>query len=127
MLASPTDQIRHPTVEPRITAGAARMRKSRERRRNGMRCVQLDLRDTEIDRLISLGYLQRAVRDDRNKLLLAPTGFWITARSVIRILDRYHPTDHRSAHFATPHARTREINLSKQNPCFSVSKIHFAL
>ena len=50
---------------------AMRMKRYRARRRDGMRCVTLDLRETEIDRLIELGHLRRDDREDRNQLLLA--------------------------------------------------------
>ena len=55
----------------RITAGALRMRASRRRRREGLRCVTLDLRKDEVDRLIQLGHLRQADREDRNQVLLA--------------------------------------------------------
>jgi hypothetical protein len=57
--------------EARITPGARRMRASRQRRRDAMRCVTLDLRETEVDRLIKRGYLRSVDRADRNEVLLA--------------------------------------------------------
>jgi hypothetical protein len=36
-----------------------------------MRCVTLDLRETEIDRLVELGHLRQENREDSNELLLA--------------------------------------------------------
>jgi len=60
-----------PVSERRITAGARRMRAYRQRRREGLRCVPLELRDAEIDRLIDLGHLEEAGRHDRNQVLLA--------------------------------------------------------
>src|SRR5437762_521586 len=59
------------TDDTRITAGALRMRASRRRRLEGLRCVTLDLRKNEIDRLIQLGHLRQADREDRNQVLLA--------------------------------------------------------
>ena len=59
------------TDDTRITAGALRMRASRRRRREGLRCVTLDRRKNEIDRLIQLGHLRQAGREDRNQVLLA--------------------------------------------------------
>ena len=59
------------STEPRITAGALRMRASRQRRRAGLRCITLDLRESEIDRLIELGYLLGADRNDKNQVLVA--------------------------------------------------------
>ena len=66
-----TNTLSEPVAETRITAGAVRMRASRQRRRAGLRCVTLDLRATEIDRLIEFGHLEEAARDDKNQVLLA--------------------------------------------------------
>jgi len=57
--------------ETRITDGARRMRAHRQRRREGLQCLTLDLRDAEISRLIELGHLRPADRDDKNQVLLA--------------------------------------------------------
>ena len=57
--------------DTRITPGALRMRASRRRRREGLRCVTLDLRKNEIERLIQLGHLRPIDREDRNQVLLA--------------------------------------------------------
>jgi hypothetical protein len=57
--------------QTRITAGAMRMRATRQRKRQGLRCITLDLRDSEIDQLIELGHLARADRDDKNAVMLA--------------------------------------------------------
>lgn len=54
-----------------ITRGALRMRASRQRRREGKQCVTLDIRNSEVQRLIDLGYLQRDRSGDKNELLLA--------------------------------------------------------
>ena len=47
------------------------MRASRQRRRQGLQCFVVDLHQREINRLIELGYLQEADRDDTNQVLLA--------------------------------------------------------
>jgi hypothetical protein len=47
------------------------MRASRQRRREGLRCVTLELREVEIDRLIDLGHLRQDEREDRKQVLLA--------------------------------------------------------
>jgi hypothetical protein len=47
------------------------MRETRRRRQEGLRCMTLDLRDAEIDRLIALGHLRQADREDKNEVLLA--------------------------------------------------------
>lgn len=54
-----------------ITPGAVRMRASRQRRRQRMRCITLDIREAEIKRLVDLGHLRAEHRDDKNELLLA--------------------------------------------------------
>ena len=61
----------NPVSEGRVTAGARRMRASRQRRREGLRCVTLELREAEIDRLIDLGHLRQDEREDRKQVLLA--------------------------------------------------------
>jgi hypothetical protein len=45
---------------------AARMRRHRERRRDGMRCLRIELRATEIDALIDRGLLKAETRNDLN-------------------------------------------------------------
>ena len=56
----------HPiSAEPVTRSPAAnRMRAHRERRKNGMRCVTLELRDTEIEALISKDLLKAQDRAD---------------------------------------------------------------
>jgi hypothetical protein len=54
-----------------ISPGAARMRASRERRRNGVRCLTIDITDCEIKRLVDLGLLKPGNEDDRCKISLA--------------------------------------------------------
>jgi hypothetical protein len=51
-----------PSDSPARSAGAARMARSRERRRKGLRCVSIELREAEIDTLIRRGRLSP---DDR--------------------------------------------------------------
>jgi SOS response regulatory protein OraA/RecX len=47
------------------SAGAARMARSRDRRRKGLRCLTVELRETEVDALIRSGRLSA---DDRANL-----------------------------------------------------------
>jgi hypothetical protein len=47
------------------------MRASRERRRAGFRCYTVEMRETEINRLIELGYLSEKDRDDKDEVLVA--------------------------------------------------------
>ena len=47
-----------PTTEPATPSAAAeRMRRHRQRRRDGLRCFMIELRETEIDALIRNGLL----------------------------------------------------------------------
>ena len=43
---------------------AERMRRHRERRRDGLRCLTIELRETEIDALIDKGWLKPETRND---------------------------------------------------------------
>jgi hypothetical protein len=60
--------ITAPTAQ---SAAAERMRRHRERRRNGMRCLMVELRETEIDALIRRGLLQPEIRNNRNAVCKA--------------------------------------------------------
>src|SRR5262249_40255949 len=54
-----------PTTEPASRSPAAeRMRLHRQRRRNGLRCFMIELRETEIDALIRNGLLPPEKRRD---------------------------------------------------------------
>ena len=46
------------------SAAAQRMRLHRERRRHGLRCLTIELRETEIDALIRRGSLNTEMRND---------------------------------------------------------------
>jgi hypothetical protein len=51
---------------PNISAAAMRMRRSRERRRDGLRCLQIELHETELDVLTREGLLETDARNDPN-------------------------------------------------------------
>jgi hypothetical protein len=54
-----------PAMEPaRHAAAAERMRLHRERRQQGLRCLTIELRETEIDALIRRGLLRADMRND---------------------------------------------------------------
>jgi hypothetical protein len=53
-----------PKRERLPSAAAERMRLHRERRRQGFRCLTIELRETEIDALIRRGLLQAEMRND---------------------------------------------------------------
>jgi hypothetical protein len=54
-----------PATKPAARSAAAeRMRLHRERRRQGLRCLMIELRETEIDALIPNGLLKAETRND---------------------------------------------------------------
>ena len=46
-------------------------RRHRERRRDGLRCLTIELRETEVDVLIRKGMLKPDARNDRNAVIHA--------------------------------------------------------
>ena len=50
------------------TPAAERMRRHRERRREGMRCLTVELHETEIDALVQRGLLRAETRNDQNAI-----------------------------------------------------------
>jgi hypothetical protein len=54
-----------PATKPAARSPAAeRMRLHRERRREGLRCLMIELRETEIDTLVRMGLLKIEMRND---------------------------------------------------------------
>ena len=53
-----------PAAPITLSAAAMRMRNSRARRREGLRCVTIEVRSTEIDLLIRWGLLKAEARHD---------------------------------------------------------------
>ena len=51
---------------PRLSPAAERMRLHRERRREGLRCLMIELRETEINALVGMGLLTTEMRNDPN-------------------------------------------------------------
>jgi hypothetical protein len=66
-LAAPSTRSRSP--------GAERMRRHRDRRQKGLRCVRIELREAEIDTLIRRGRLARDSRGDLAAARKALYGF----------------------------------------------------
>jgi hypothetical protein len=66
-----TEAARGGPVQPPGSSGADRMRRHRDRRRKGLIYLGIELRVTEIDRLVALGYLKPADRDDAGEIVLA--------------------------------------------------------
>ena len=56
------------TVPAARSAAAVRMRLHRERRRQGLRCLTIELRETEIDALVCVGLLRGEMRNDVNAI-----------------------------------------------------------
>ena len=57
------------------TAAAERMRRHRQRRRDGLRCFMIELRETEIDALITKGLLAAENRHDYDSVQAALYAF----------------------------------------------------
>jgi hypothetical protein len=60
---------------PTPPASALRMRRHRERRRDGLRCVTIELRETEIHALVRKRFLQEDACSDLRAVRLALYGF----------------------------------------------------
>ena len=50
---------------------AERMRRHRQRQRNGLRCLTIELRETEIETLIRKGLLKLETRNDQHAIVEA--------------------------------------------------------
>jgi hypothetical protein len=61
--------------DPRPSPAAERMRLYRERRRDGLRCLTIELRETEVDALIQRGLLSSETRNDPGAVVDALYGF----------------------------------------------------
>jgi hypothetical protein len=53
------------------SAAAERMRRHRERRRDGLRCLTIELREAEIDALARNGFLKTDARNDPYSIEMA--------------------------------------------------------
>jgi hypothetical protein len=63
---------------PRSAHAAERMRRYRQRRRDGLRCLIIELRETEIDTLVKKELLKNETRNDKEAI----------AEALYRYLDR---------------------------------------
>ena len=63
--------IMQPSVPISRSAAAERMRAHRNRRRKGLRCIRIELRETEVDVLIRKGLLRPDARNDLNAVVHA--------------------------------------------------------
>jgi hypothetical protein len=67
-----TDTTVAPTAEPVARSSASeRMRRHRRRHRDGLRCLTIQLRETEISNLISKGLLKPEMRNDTGAVVEA--------------------------------------------------------
>jgi hypothetical protein len=57
------------TTNPPTSTPAERMRAHRQRRRDGLRCLTIELRDTEIDALVRKELLKPETRNDTSAII----------------------------------------------------------
>jgi len=57
--------------ESPISPAAARMRRHRQRQREGLRCLTVQLRETEIDMLVCRALLEPEMRNNKNAIIRA--------------------------------------------------------
>jgi hypothetical protein len=69
------------TVQPSPSTAAARMRRHRERRRDGIRHMSVQLWPWGVDQLVALGYLQSTERKDLDAIKAAASQFFSDALS----------------------------------------------
>jgi hypothetical protein len=69
----PSERIAmEPATGPVARSPAAeRMRRYRDRRNKGLRCLTIDVRETEIDELIRKGFLKSETRNNTNSIIEA--------------------------------------------------------
>jgi hypothetical protein len=58
-------------LERAPSPAALRMRRHRERRRDGLRCMTIELQEAEIDALIRKGFLNEEARNNRRAVMSA--------------------------------------------------------
>jgi len=54
-----------------LSSSTARMRRHRQRQRDGMRCLRVEIRKTEIEVLVHRGYLKKETRNDDQAVIEA--------------------------------------------------------
>ena len=65
------DEIVRTTAPEARSAAAERMRQHRERRRQGLRCLMIELHVTEIEAFVRMGLLNPELRDDLEAVSVA--------------------------------------------------------
>ena len=77
-MTNDTEFTNPPTAPPATRSTAAeRMRAHRQRQRDGMRCLTIEIRDEELDALIGKGMLKADARNDADAISTAP---WMKRR-----------------------------------------------
>ena len=72
MTHDPELTVTPPTTDPVVRSAAAeRMRRHRERRRDGLRCLTIEVHDSEIDTLVRMGFLRAEMRNNENAVIQA--------------------------------------------------------
>jgi hypothetical protein len=71
-----TDVLPADQKEVGNSPAGVRMRRHRERRRDGLRCLRIELRATEIDALIERGFLKPETRNDAKSIIEALYAFF---------------------------------------------------
>jgi hypothetical protein len=61
----------NPSTEPPCSAAAERMRLHRERRQQGLRCLTIEVRESEINMLVHMKLLKSEMRNDANAIIEA--------------------------------------------------------
>jgi hypothetical protein len=64
------------TNSPSLSAAAGRMRRHRQRRREGLRLLRIELFEEEVDALIRAGLLEPQRRNDSNAVICALYGLF---------------------------------------------------
>jgi hypothetical protein len=60
---------------PAPSPAALRMRRHRERRKDGLRCMTIELRETEVGALVQKGFLKEDARNNQGAVMNAFYGF----------------------------------------------------
>jgi len=77
MTHDPELTVTPPTTNPVVPSAAAeRMRLHRERRRKGLRCLTIELRETEIEARVRMKLLRAEMRNDANAITKALYDFF---------------------------------------------------
>ena len=71
MRSAAVTTMKRPSEQLARSAAAERMRLHRERRRRGLRCLVIELRETELDAFVRRGFLKSEMRNDQRAIASA--------------------------------------------------------